>query len=98
MKSRVCNIECFEGSAFVRIRSPFYVFGENQAESKNYLPESKRLEGESLRFYIGVVGFSERLRFLQGGQRLYFSSCCICSCNSRAFSPATFAKSSVESA
>ena len=41
MKSRVCNIECFEGSAFVRIRSPFYVFGENQAESKNYLPENK---------------------------------------------------------
>ena len=29
MKSRVCNIECFEGRAFVRIRSPFYVFGEN---------------------------------------------------------------------
>ena len=28
--------------------------------NKNHLPESKKLEGESLRFYIGAAGFAER--------------------------------------
>lgn len=46
MKSRVCNIKCFEGSAFVRIRSPFMFSEKIRQKVKTICLKVKKWKGK----------------------------------------------------